>query len=84
MGMLRPVGGYSPNIESLLVSRGGDCEVIEQYVFALLADCGCKYTKNIPMMNDKDVKNERIGNPLSKIYVGTGEKVRANRERDGM
>ena len=64
--------------------NGGDCVTIEQYVFALLADCGCKYTKNIPMMNDKDEKNERIGNPLSKIYVGTGEKVRANRERDGM
>ena len=63
---------------------GGDRESIEQYVFALLADCGCKYTKKIPMMNDKDEKNERIGNPLSKIYVGTGEKVRANRERDGM
>jgi hypothetical protein len=35
-------------------------------------------------MNDKDEKNERIGNPLSKIYVGTGEKVRGSRERDGM
>jgi len=36
------------------------------------------------MMNDKDEKNERIGNPLSKIYERTGEKVQANRERDGM
>jgi len=63
---------------------GGDRESIEQYVFALLADCGCKYTKNIPMMNEKDAKNARKRIPLSKIYVGTGEKVRANRERDGM
>ena len=63
---------------------GGDCAAIELYVFALLSDCGCKYTKNIPMMNEKDAKNARKGNPLSKIYVGTGEKVRANRERDGM
>ena len=53
---------------------GGDRESIEQYVFALLADCGCKYTKNIPMMNDKDEKNERIGNPLSKVYVRNREK----------
>jgi len=84
MGKLRPVGGYSPNIESLLVSRGGDCETIEQYVFVLLADCGCKYTKYIPMLNEKDAKNTRKRIPLSKIYVGTGRKVRANRERDGM
>jgi hypothetical protein len=67
----------------LLFSRG-DCETIEQYVFALLADCGCEYTKNIPMLNKKDEIKSRKGNPLSKIYVGTGEKVRANRERDGM
>ena len=44
-GNAAPIGGYSPNIESLLVSRGGDCEVIEQYVFALFAECSCKYTK---------------------------------------
>ena len=36
------------------------------------------------MLNKKDEINSRKGNPLSKIYVGTGEKVRANRERDGM
>ena len=35
-------------------------------------------------MNEKDAKNARKGIPLSKIYVGTGRKVRANRERDGM
>jgi hypothetical protein len=45
----------------LLVSRGGDCEVIEQYVFALLADCGCKYTKNIPMKNEKGEKMQEKG-----------------------
>ena len=63
---------------------GGDCAAIELYVFALLSDCGCKYTKNIPMMNEKDAKNAKKRIPLSKIYVGTGENVRANRERDGM
>ena len=63
---------------------GGDCAAIELYVFALLSDCGCKYTKNIPMMNEKDGKNARKGIPLSKIYAGTGGKVRASRERDGM
>jgi hypothetical protein len=36
------------------------------------------------MMNEKDAKSARKRIPLSKIYVGTGEKVRANRERDGM
>jgi len=36
--------------------NGGDCVTIEQYVFALLADCGCKYTKYIPIMNEKDEK----------------------------
>lgn len=63
---------------------GGDCAAIELYVFALLSDCGCKYTKNIPMMNEKDAKNAKKRIPLSKIYVGTGENVRANRERDDM
>jgi hypothetical protein len=36
------------------------------------------------MMNEKDAKNTRKGIPLSKIYVGTGRKARANRERYGM
>jgi hypothetical protein len=36
------------------------------------------------MMNEKDAKNARKGIPFAKIYVGTGKKVRANRERDGM
>ena len=40
--------------------NGGDCVTIEQYVFALLADCGCKYTKNIPMKNEKYAKNAII------------------------
>ena len=31
-------------------------------------------------MNEKDGKNARKGIPFAKIYVGTGEKVRANRE----
>ena len=30
------------------------------------------------MLNEKDAKNARIGNPLSKIYVGTGEKLLKN------
>jgi hypothetical protein len=33
---------------------------------------------------NKDAKNARKRIPLSKIYVGKGEKIRANRERDGM
>jgi hypothetical protein len=33
---------------------------------------------------NKDEKNARKGIPLSKIYVRKGEKVRANREREGM
>jgi len=36
------------------------------------------------MLNEKDAKNARKRIPLSKIYVETGKKVRANRERDGM
>jgi len=36
------------------------------------------------MMNEKDAKNARKGNPLSKIHVRNRGKVRANRERDGM
>ena len=36
------------------------------------------------MKNEKDGKNARKRIPFAKIYVGTGEKVRANRERDGM
>jgi hypothetical protein len=32
------------------------------------------------MMNEKDAKNARKRIPLSKIYVGTGRKVRGNRE----
>ena len=44
MGSLRPLWG-SPNIKSLLIVTGGDCEVIEQYVFAFLSDCGDKITK---------------------------------------
>jgi hypothetical protein len=32
----------------------------------------------------KTQKNARKGIPFAKIYVGTGGKVRANRERDGM
>jgi hypothetical protein len=63
---------------------GGDCAAIELYVFALLSDCGCKYTKYILMLNEKDGKNVRKGIPLAKILRETGEKVRANRERDGM
>ena len=50
-------------------------------------------------MNDKDEKNERIGNPLSKVYVRnrekgtgkqgerrhvTGRETACNRERDGI
>ena len=48
---------------------GGDCAAIELYVFALLSDCGCKYTKKNTMKNEKDGKNARKGNPLSKIHV---------------
>jgi hypothetical protein len=36
------------------------------------------------MMNEKDGKNARKRIPFAKIYVETGEKVRTNRERDGM
>ena len=36
------------------------------------------------MKNEKDGKNVRKGIPLAKILRETGEKVRANRERDGM
>jgi len=33
-GKAAPVWGCSPNNEGLLVSYGGDCVTIEQYVFA--------------------------------------------------
>jgi hypothetical protein len=56
MGMLRPVGGYSPNIESLLVSRGGDCEVIEQYVLHPLQNAVAKIYKNNQKTNQGSVK----------------------------
>jgi hypothetical protein len=36
------------------------------------------------MLDEKDEKNARKGISLAGIYVGTGEKTRANRERDGM
>jgi len=29
------------------LSRGGDCETIEQYVFALFAECVAKIQKNL-------------------------------------
>ena len=34
--------------------NGGDCVTIELYVYALLSDCGCKYTKFNPNYIEKE------------------------------
>ena len=64
---------------------------IKQYVFALLADCGCKYTKYIPMLNEKDEKKQEKGIlyrrytwEQGKRYGQTGSETACNRERDGI
>ena len=52
---------------------GGDRESIEQYVFALLADCGCKYTKNIPMKNEKGEKMQEKDSFIEDIRRNRGK-----------
>lgn len=55
-GILRPYRGSSYNSYCSFV-RGGDCEAIEQYVFALFAECRCKLMKNLRIMKEKVEKD---------------------------
>jgi hypothetical protein len=63
-GILRPNRGSSYNSCCSFV-RGGDCEAIEQYVFALFAECRCKFMKNLRIMKEKEEKDSSFVDYLS-------------------
>jgi hypothetical protein len=63
-GILRPYRGSSYNSCCSFV-RGGDCEAIEQYVFALFAECRCKDIKYLRIMKEKVEKDLSIVDYLS-------------------
>lgn len=58
-GKSAPYGCSSNNICSL-ASYGGDCVAIEQYVFALFAECDGKITQNYSISNLFIVKIAQI------------------------